>query len=184
MGDFFSYFFRRYCMPSSKRSLTEQSRSTASFLISLSRSSLRLVVNRFRGIIRIYVYQYGKSRNLSAVCIYVCMIQHQLSQNTKHLWKNKKTVFTLSLILVFSSFELRDMRFHDIRQRFASLLLSNGESPVYVKGQPGHSSIQMTVDIYGHLILSSNRQALNALDENAAKRTLSAPIKNKKAATY
>lgn len=48
------------------------------------------------------------------------------------------------------SAELRDYRFHDIRHTFASLLLSNGESPVYVKEQLGHSSIKMTVDIYGH----------------------------------
>ena len=46
-----------------------------------------------------------------------------------------------------------------------------------------HSSIQMTVDTYGHLIPSSNRQAVNALDENAPKRTPSAPTQNEKAAT-
>jgi len=57
------------------------------------------------------------------------------------------------------------MRFHDIRHTSASLLLSNGESPVYVKEQLGHSSIQMTVDIYGHLIPNSNRNAVNSLDE-------------------
>jgi integrase len=62
-------------------------------------------------------------------------------------------------------------------------LVSNGESPVYVKEQLGHSSIQMTVDIYGHLIPSSNRQAVNALDENEPKRTPSAPAQNEKAAT-
>ena len=56
------------------------------------------------------------------------------------------------------------MRIHDIRHTYASLLLSNGESPVYVKEQLGHSSIQMTVDIYGHLIPGSNRQAVNRLD--------------------
>jgi integrase len=28
----------------------------------------------------------------------------------------------------------------------------------------GHASIQMTVDIYGHLIPSSNRAAVNRLD--------------------
>lgn len=61
---------------------------------------------------------------------------------------------------------LQDFRFHDIRHTFASLLLSNGESPVYVMEQMGHSSIKMTVDIYGHLIPSSNRQAVNQLDEN------------------
>ncbi len=60
---------------------------------------------------------------------------------------------------------IREIRFHDIRHTYASLLLSNGESPVYVKEQLGHTSIQMTVDIYGHLIPGSNRQAVNRLDE-------------------
>jgi len=36
-----------------------------------------------------------------------------------------------------------------------------GESPVYVKDQLGHSSIKMTVDIYGHWISGANRQAVN-----------------------
>jgi integrase len=95
------------------------------------------------------------------------------SQNTiRNIWKR-----------MLKKAKLRDMRFHDIRHSFASLLLSNGESPVYVKEQLGHSSIQMTVDIYGHLIPSSNRQAVNALDENAPNCTPSAPAKNEKAAT-
>jgi integrase len=60
---------------------------------------------------------------------------------------------------------LRNFRVHDMRHTYASLLLSNGESPAYVKEQLGHSSIKMTVDIYGSLIPSSNRQAVNKLDE-------------------
>lgn len=59
---------------------------------------------------------------------------------------------------------LREIRIHDTRHTFASLLLTNGESPAYVKEQLGHSSIQMTVDIYGHLIPSANRKAVNRLD--------------------
>jgi integrase len=59
---------------------------------------------------------------------------------------------------------LREIRLHDIRHTFASLLLSDGASPVYVKEQLGHTSIQMTVDIYGHLIPSSNRAMVNRLD--------------------
>jgi len=59
---------------------------------------------------------------------------------------------------------MRHMRPHDVRHTYASLLLSNGESPVYVKEQLGHSSIQMTVDIRGHLIPGSNRGAVNRLD--------------------
>jgi len=59
---------------------------------------------------------------------------------------------------------IRELRFHDLRHTFASLLLTNGESLAYVKEQLGHSSIQMTVDIYGHLIPGSNRDAVNRLD--------------------
>ncbi len=60
---------------------------------------------------------------------------------------------------------LRWVRFHDLRHTFASLLLQNGESPAYVKEQMGHSSIQVTVDIYGHLIPGANRQAVDRLDD-------------------
>lgn len=59
---------------------------------------------------------------------------------------------------------LRRVRFHDLRHTFASLLLQQGESPVYVKEQMGHSSIQVTVDLYGHLIPGSNKQAVDRLD--------------------
>lgn len=61
--------------------------------------------------------------------------------------------------------ELRRVRFHDLRHTFASLLLQNGESPTYVKEQMGHSSIQVTVDVYGHLIPGANRQAVDRLDD-------------------
>ena len=59
---------------------------------------------------------------------------------------------------------LRDIRVHNTRHTFSSLLLTDGVTPVYVKEQLGHSSIQMTVDIYGHLIPNSNREAVNKLD--------------------
>ena len=54
---------------------------------------------------------------------------------------------------------------HTLRHTFASQLLANGESLVYVKDQLGHASIRMTVDIYGHLVPGSNRQAVNKLDD-------------------
>mgnify|MGYP001195923714 CR=1 FL=1 len=72
-----------------------------------------------------------------------------------------------------SKAKLRHMRLHSLRHSFASHLLSNGISPVYVKEQLGHHSIQMTVDRYGHLIPSSNRDAVNQLDQptqNQAER--------------
>jgi integrase len=47
---------------------------------------------------------------------------------------------------------LRRFRFHDLRHTFDSLLIRDGASLAYVKDQMGHSSIQVTVDRYGHLI--------------------------------
>ena len=64
---------------------------------------------------------------------------------------------------------LRKVRFHDLRHSYASLLLQQGESPVYVKEQLGHSSIQITVDCYGHLIPGGNKQAVDRLDTPAIK---------------
>jgi len=73
---------------------------------------------------------------------------------------------------------VRRVRFHDLRHTFASLLLQQGESPVYVKEQMGHSSIQVTVDLYGHLIPGGNKQAVDRLDglvENRASEGKTAP---------
>lgn len=60
--------------------------------------------------------------------------------------------------------KLRQIRFHDLRHTYASLLIQNGESLAYVKEQLGHSSIQVTVDVYGHLVPSANRAAVDRLD--------------------
>jgi integrase len=57
---------------------------------------------------------------------------------------------------------LRHIRLHDLRHTFAS---QNGESLAYVQEQLGHHSIQITVDIYGHLVPGGNRQAVDRLDD-------------------
>ena len=67
--------------------------------------------------------------------------------------------------------KMRRIRFHDLRHTFASLLLQNGESLTYVKEQMGHSSINVTVDIYGHLVPGGNRQAVNKLDMEVTETT-------------
>ena len=74
---------------------------------------------------------------------------------------------------------LREIRFHDIRHTYASLLLTDGATPVYVKEQMGHSSIQITVDIYGHLIPSSNREMVNRLDTQPSATPPQSTIKEK-----
>ena len=42
------------------------------------------------------------------------------------------------------------------------------KTPVYVKEQMGHSSINITVDLYGHLIPGSNKKAVEKLDDLAS----------------
>lgn len=60
--------------------------------------------------------------------------------------------------------KLRQLHPHLLRHTFASQLLQNGESLVYVRDQLGHSSIKLTVDTYGHLIPGENRGAVDRLD--------------------
>jgi len=59
---------------------------------------------------------------------------------------------------------LRRFRFHDLRHSFGSLLIQDGASLAYVKEQMGHSSIQITVDVYGHLIPGANIAWVDRLD--------------------
>lgn len=60
---------------------------------------------------------------------------------------------------------LREIRVHDMRHTYASLLISKGISLAYVKDQLGHSSIKITIDIYGHLIPGSMQHVVNDLDQ-------------------
>jgi integrase len=58
----------------------------------------------------------------------------------------------------------REIHFYGIRYTYANLLYTEGVRPVDVKEQMGHSSIQITVDNYGHLNPNSNRDMVNRLD--------------------
>ncbi len=62
---------------------------------------------------------------------------------------------------------MRQIRIHDMRHTYASLLIQAGESLVYVKDQLGHHSIQITVDTYGHLVPGGNKDAVDRLDDPA-----------------
>jgi integrase len=94
------------------------------------------------------------------------------SQNTvRNIWRR-----------ILKKAELDFRKFHSIRHTFASQLIADGHSLAYVKEAMGHGSIQITVDVYGYLIPSENRGAINSLDD-APICTLSAPSKNEKAVT-
>ncbi len=66
---------------------------------------------------------------------------------------------------------IRRIRLHDLRHTFGSLLIQGGASIVYVKEQMGHSSIQVTVDIYGHLIQGASVSYVDLLDRKPKKKS-------------
>jgi len=55
------------------------------------------------------------------------------------------------------------IRFHDLRHTYASLLIDQGEHPKYIQAQMGHSSINITMDVYGHLMTKVNVKSANKL---------------------
>ena len=59
---------------------------------------------------------------------------------------------------------LPKIRFHDLRHTYASLLIMQGEYPKYIQSQLGHSSINVTMDTYGHLMKATNQDAAKKLD--------------------
>jgi integrase len=59
---------------------------------------------------------------------------------------------------------LRRITFHTLRHSYASHLIQAGASLTYVKEQMGHSSIQVTVDTYGHLVPGADIAWVDKLD--------------------
>ena len=64
---------------------------------------------------------------------------------------------------------LRRVRFHDLRHTYASHLIDLGAHAKYIQEQLGHSSIQVTMDIYGHLFPNRNKGWVNRLDEGSGE---------------
>ena len=60
---------------------------------------------------------------------------------------------------------IREVRFHDLRHTFVSLLIRQGAHPKYIQEQAGHSSIQVTMDTYGHFVPSQNQERVSKWDE-------------------
>ncbi len=59
--------------------------------------------------------------------------------------------------------EIRRIRVHDLRHTFASIMISKGGDLVYIKDQLGHSSIKVTVDVYGSMV-KRNDKPVDMLD--------------------
>lgn len=60
---------------------------------------------------------------------------------------------------------LPDIRLHDLRHSAAMLLLSAGVHPKVVQRIYGHSQISMTLDVYSHVLLTMQLEAINKLND-------------------
>lgn len=66
---------------------------------------------------------------------------------------------------LLSQSELRPITFHDLRHTHASLLLKNNVHPKIVSERLGHSSIQITLDTYSHLLPNMQKDAAGKLGQ-------------------
>jgi integrase len=60
---------------------------------------------------------------------------------------------------------LPDIRWHDLRHTYATLLLARGTHPTYVQKSLGHASVQLTLDRYSHWMPSMGRNTADGMDE-------------------
>lgn len=60
---------------------------------------------------------------------------------------------------------LPDIRFHDLRHTHATLMLRNGIPAKVVSSMLGHSSIQLTMDTYSHVLPDMQEGAVSAMDK-------------------
>jgi integrase len=60
---------------------------------------------------------------------------------------------------------LENVRFHDLRHSFASLMLLRGAKPKVISEALGHASVAFTMDVYSHIIEGMQSDAMALLDE-------------------
>ena len=56
------------------------------------------------------------------------------------------------------------LRFHDLRHTCAALLIAQGAHPKAIMERLGHSSIQVTLDRYGHVFSSLDEALTDGLE--------------------
>lgn len=60
---------------------------------------------------------------------------------------------------------LPPVRFHDLRHSYASMLIGQNANIKYVQKQLGHSNVQMTLNVYSHLLPDAGRDTIEKLND-------------------
>jgi integrase len=127
----------------------------------------------------------GKSRSVrlttSAVKALENHRERQLEEKLRlaGLWNENGLVFTTVIgtpmdgdNLVKRSFkplmgrtQLPQIRFHDLRHTFATLLLSRGTHPKVVQEMLGHADISQTMDTYSHVLPDMQKGAVSEIEQ-------------------
>lgn len=68
-----------------------------------------------------------------------------------------------TLLRILERAGLQKIRFHDLRQTFATLALQNGVDPKTLSGMLGHFSAGFTLDTYAHVTTQGQRAAANTM---------------------
>ena len=58
-----------------------------------------------------------------------------------------------------------NIRFHDLRHTHISMLIAQGVHDKWIADRAGHASISTTMDIYGHLMGGTQREAALRFEE-------------------
>lgn len=105
-------------------------------------------------------------------------------------WKDLDFIFTTSigsplppekvngeLSAVLTAAKLPKIRFHDLRHTSATLLLSLGVHPKLVQETLGHSTFQLTMDTYSHMMPTLRNEVADRMDSVFAPTPTNAPTK-------
>ena len=98
---------------------------------------------------------------------YICVDQ------TGHLLR--PNYVTEHFAWLIQKYDLKKIRFHDLRHTCASLLLSNGISMKQIQIWLGHSTFATTADIYAHLDFTAQEESANAMSGMFIRATAEQP---------
>ena len=78
---------------------------------------------------------------------------------------NPSNLLSRSFKLLLRRAQLLNIRFHDLRHTFPTLMFSNGKRPKCVQQILGHAQITLTLDTYSHVLPSMQEGAVSRLGE-------------------